>query len=457
MVVARSREVPDRRLGIRTRITVAFGLLALFLSFGLALLVWTVVTDNLTSQLRSTALAESDLARRQLQVGLNAGLPATLPEFVQALNVDPSVITVAQVRGEAASSSSRVSISELPPSLLSGAGQPSPDLEQIEVGGRTYLAVSRPLTSGVVVQLYSMRDVRSAEHSLLLTLAGSAVLTSLIGVGLGKAVGHRVLSPLTKVNRAAAEVAAGNLDARLDAGGDPDLAEVAQSFNATVADLRRRVAADARFAVDVSHELRTPLTTMLNSVQVIQHRKDLLPTAVREPLDLLADEIARFRHLVVDLLEISRSEAGDGLTLDRVAIADLVRRAADAEAGRPVTHIDPSADGVLMRADKRRVERIVANLVENAETHGRGCRGVEVSSDRKVLTVTVDDAGTGVSPAQRDRIFERFARGSTERHGFGLGLAIVQGHTRLHRGQVEVCTSPFGGARFVVRLPLDPE
>ena len=122
--------------------------------------------------------------------------------------------------------------------------------------------------------------------------------------------------------------------------------------------------------------------------------------------------------------------------------------------GRSVTTVDPAVVALTMEVDKRRLERVVANLVGNAETHGGGCTAVRVEPGPLGLRVVVEDAGPGIAPGRRARVFERFARGgSHERTGVGLGLAIVQRHVALHQGQVLVEERPGGGARFVVDLP----
>jgi signal transduction histidine kinase len=108
----------------------------------------------------------------------------------------------------------------------------------------------------------------------------------------------------------------------------------------------------------------------------------------------------------------------------------------------------------VANVDKRRLERVVANLVDNAERHGGGCCSVAVDSATGWVSIAVDDAGRGVPERQRERIFDRFARvPSTPSHGTGLGLAIVARHVHWHGGDVEVEDRPGGGARFVVRLP----
>jgi signal transduction histidine kinase len=111
--------------------------------------------------------------------------------------------------------------------------------------------------------------------------------------------------------------------------------------------------------------------------------------------------------------------------------------------------------------DKRRVSRIVTNLVENAEQHGQGVQAVTVTRRDAVARIVVDDGGTGVPPTERDQVFDRFFRGAAAGRrgggsGTGLGLALVAEHVRLLRGRVWVEDAiPEPGARFVVELPVE--
>jgi signal transduction histidine kinase len=232
-----------------------------------------------------------------------------------------------------------------------------------------------------------------------------------------------------------------------------------RSFDRTAVNLEKHTAADARFAADISHELRTPLMTMLNSMELIHHHRAELPAAVRGPVELLGEDLERFRRLVVDLLEISRDDGADEGSRETVRIADLIRVAADTAAGRPVTEATADAAALTVTADKRRLERVVANLVENAEGHGGGCERVSVVSGGLGVIIQVDDAGPGVPVDDRDRIFERFCRGGSDGrrdqgHGIGLGLSIVARHVEWHHGTIRVDDRPGGGARFVLELPV---
>lgn len=449
------RFLPARRFGVRGRVTLGFGLLALGLSALLSGLAWTLVTRTMVSQTEQTALVETSLDRGEVETALATGV-VDLPTVLEGVPGTDSAAVLAHVDGRWYATSPSLGPASLPTSLVTLVGGGQEATQRIRVDGTLHLAVGLPLADGrgSYFEIYALDEMQRTARALSLGLVAAAVVTVLIGLGVGRFASRLALRPLTELNRVAADVAAGHLSARLDADGDPDLEELAGSFNRTVEDLQRHVVADARFAVDVSHELRTPMTTMLNSMQVIQNRRQQLPESVREPVDLLADELERFRALVVDLLEISRHDAGDQVVRETVRVSDLVRRAADAAAGRVVTTVDPTVATVTMEVDKRRLERVVANLVGNAETHGGGCTAVRVEPGPHGLRIVVEDAGPGIAPERRSRVFERFARGgSSERTGVGLGLSIVQRHVALHEGQVHVEERPGGGARFVVELP----
>jgi two-component system sensor histidine kinase MtrB len=444
------------RWGLRRRVTLAFGLLSLVLSLVLSAVAWALVTQSVLRDARAAALTSTSVDASQLDARLAAEGPATA---IDELPRTDATAALASIGERWYASAPTLGPGRLPDELKEAVRQQHVATQRISLDDTLYLAVGMPLPGhdAAFFELYPMTGTEQATRALTLGLSAATVVTVILGVAVGRGATRVALRPLERLNAAAAAVASGRLGVRLEETGDPDLQPLATSFNTTVADLDRRVVADARFATDVSHELRTPLTTMLNSMQVILNREDSLPESLREPVGLLADELERFRHLVTDLLEIARYEAGDQLVLDQVLVGDLVRRAADGEAGRPVTTVDPAARSCLLAVDKRRLERVVANLVRNAETHGGGCTGVRVERDADTVRVLVDDDGPGVPPELAERVFDRFTRGQgTTASGVGLGLAIVLRHVALHGGTVRVRPAPGGGARFVVELPLEP-
>jgi signal transduction histidine kinase len=450
------RAAGRRGLGLRDRVSIAFGLLALALSALLSLIAWGVVSQYLVGERQSAALAQADLHRSLLATGI-VQRKESVALLLNGLPTNGATGATAVVGGRWYATSPRVQPATLPSELIAEAIAGETATQRIRLEGGLYLAVGIPLAQSddAFFEVFPMDETEETLRTLSWVLGATALATTLLGAAFGRVASSISLRPLNELNSAAAAVAGGQLDARLPVGDDPDLTPLAVSFNRTVGELQHRVMADARFAVDVGHELRTPLTTMLNSMQVIKNREDRLPPELREPLELLAGDLERFRALVVDLLEISRHDAGEQLVLAPAAIGQLVRLAADTAAGRPVATVDDSAAHVTLSVDKRRLERAIVNLVNNAEAHGGGCVGVTVCLADHEVRIQVDDRGPGVPADRRSLVFDRFARGgNTTSSGVGLGLAIARRHVAAHGGTVHVEDRPGGGARFVITLPM---
>jgi signal transduction histidine kinase len=305
--------------------------------------------------------------------------------------------------------------------------------------------------------------------SLRTSLILATVITVLVGLMLGIVSSERVVQPLVGAANAARAIADGRLDTRLEPTDDPDLNALTDSFNDMVARLQARVERDNRFASDVSHELRSPLMTLAASVEVMVSRRDELPERGQAALDLLVADVARFSGLVEDLLEISRYDAGAvRLTRDDLRVGEFVEQAIRASTlPRSTIQIDPRCATAYLSGDRRRLARVIANLIDNARTHGGGGAAVHVTpADDSAghVWIAVEDTGEGVTDADIDRIFDRFSRGTgaSKRgasEGAGLGLSLVREHVRLHGGRVWVEARRDGnpGARFVVELPCEAQ
>ena len=159
---------------------------------------------------------------------------------------------------------------------------------------------------------------------------------------------------------------------------------------------------------------------------------------------------------------MSRRRRAARLDLDEVRIAELVRQAVNVSTDAQIpVHVAPDATGLIAQVDKRRLVRVIANLLINAQKYADGATSVEVERSGDDVVLSVEDAGPGVEPADRERIFDRFSRAASTAgqrgvsDGVGLGLALVKEHVQLHGGTVAVEDRADGnpGARFVVRLP----
>ncbi|MDE3206223.1 MAG: HAMP domain-containing protein [Acidobacteriota bacterium] len=322
------------------------------------------------------------------------------------------------------------------------------------------LAIGIPLPGGsAYFQVFSLADLTSTLATLRDALVGGSLLAFAVSLALGSWATRRVLKPVRDIGQAAASIAAGRLDARLDAEGDAELAELATGFNTMVSSLQDRLERDARFASDVSHELRSPLTTLNSAVQIMQNRRHELSSRSARALDLLTAEVERFQRLVEDLLEISRYDAGVAqLDLEPVDVAALVERLL-VESGQPVTvQARSRAGGATVVADRRRLEHAVGNLIRNAVVHAGGVTGACVAYDGDETVITIEDRGPGIDAEDREAVFERFARGRAAGRrssggGVGLGLALVREHLCLQGGTVHFEPADPCGSRFVVTIP----
>jgi two-component system, OmpR family, sensor histidine kinase MtrB len=465
------------RLGLRARVTAAFALGALGLSLLMSLLTYTLASTYLIRQREASAMRQAFVNARLVQAGLRSA--TAVPELLDALETPATSESVLAHRGSwFASNPLQVSWEELPTRLRDRVqgGKPARQRFRVHDAPRLVVGVPLPAAGAAYFEVFALDELDRTLRVLTGSLAAGAVVTVLLGVGVGRWISGQALRPLAEVGAAARSISQGRLDTRLEPADDADLRVLVASFNDMADALEQRIERDARFASDVSHELRSPLTTLATAVAVLHARRAELAPAAGETVELLRAEVERFQRMVLDLLEISRMDAGVAeLALEEVRLAELVRRVVG--AARSATPGEPSSGAatgpppvelasveaaeLVIRADKRRLERVVANLVENAETHGGGLAGIALVRAGDRVRLLVDDQGPGVAEAHRTRVFERFSRAPAaagsrrDAGGVGLGLALVAEHVRLHGGRIWVEERPGGGARFVVELPAE--
>ncbi|MGH9119579.1 MAG: HAMP domain-containing sensor histidine kinase [Acidimicrobiales bacterium] len=454
------------RLGIRARVTLAFALGALLLSLLLSVATYALTRANLLRQ--REVVAESQVLNNAERV--QEGLPRQLVQIVpllqslqRAQGSEPLLI----FGGRPFSLDGRIDEKSIPPELLDAVAtdrvaarmryRPDAGVSQLATG------VPIPSAGAAYFEIVDMSDLEGTLRQLGLSLIAAGVITTLAGAALGSWAARRTLSPLADVSAAATAIAGGRLDTRLDPVDDPDLDGLVRSFNQMVAALQERIERDARFATDVSHELRSPLQTLAAAVQVLERRRSELSDRSQAAVGLLSAEVDRFQELVGDLLEISRFDAGaQRLELDEVRLDQVVMEAVRASGSPDVpVEVDAALAGAVVPADKRRLMRVIANLLENAEKYAGGATAVTLTrgDDGRVVIAVADD-GPGIPETQRAVIFDRFARGAAAGRrgtgdGVGLGLALVEEHVRLHGGRVWVEERDLQqGARFVVELPV---
>lgn len=453
-----------RRLSLRARVTTIFALGALALSGALAGITYFVVRQSVVNQqlssLRRQALANGVLLRGELRVP-----SVSIIQLITTLDTGPNTSSLIYDRGQWYTSTLTVGPNNLPASIRTLVFDGTPAQQTTRSGGSPHLVVGVPIPSlhSAYFELFNLGDLSRTLNVLGVSLVLAAFVTTIGGAVLGRWAAGRALRPLHETAQAALAIADGRLSTRLESADFADLAVLSSAFNQMVDQLQERIEREARFTSDVNHELRSPLTTLAASLSVLEARRSELQPKALQALDLLSAEVRRFRRLVDDLLEISRFDASPGdLAKDEVAVGDLVQHAVRATGFAVPIDCQSGVEWRRVQVDKRRFERILANLFENAERYAGGATRLIVEPEGQIIRFIVEDGGPGIAPDERSHIFERFSRGTTGRRrglgdGTGLGLAIVAQHVRQHGGRVWVEPRAEGGSRFVVELPIPPE
>jgi two-component system sensor histidine kinase MtrB len=402
--------------------------------------------------------------------------------FIQLTDISPAVVHwVGQTN---------VNISAtIPPTLVSKVnGEQSPEKFDNEItapplyepttlvynSGTSVPALAVGVPLGRYYQLYYVFPFTQQQTTLLLVqriLVGVGLALVALLAAIASLVTRWVVLPVRHAAQAAQRVSDGHLGERMQVRGVDDLAALATSFNGMAGSLQGKLReleelsnVQRQFVSDVSHELRTPLATIKMAAEIIFEARAELDAAAGRSVELLQSQLERFESLLVDLLEISRFDAGAAtLEADLVDMCDLVRRSADdaqqlAERRGGRIEFRLPATGCFAEADRRRVERILRNIFVNAVEHGEGKDVVVTTAiDSDAVAVSVRDYGVGLRPGEELKVFDRFWRADPARArtigGSGLGLAISLEDARLHGGWLQAWGERGKGSVFRLTLP----
>ena len=323
-------------------------------------------------------------------------------------------------------------------------------------------------------EMYIIFSLANQEQTL--DLISSALLLTgfvlLLLVGLITwLVVRQVVKPVREAAVIATEFTAGDFRKRLKVVSQDEISTLGLAFNEMAESIEKQIArlenlsrVQQRFVSDVSHELRTPLTTLRMASEVIHSSKETFDPIVGRSAELLVAQLDRFERLLEDLLEVSRFDA-EVAVLEAVDfdMVQLVQRCADdlgllAKERKTQIYVKSKVPVIMIKADIRRVERILRNLLANAIDHAEENQiDVQIEASEHDVAVGVRDYGVGLDENALTRVFDRFWRADPSRArirgGTGLGLSIALEDARLHNGELEAWGRPGRGAHFVVTLP----
>jgi len=445
-------------LGLRARVALAFGLLSLVIAGAVAGATYSVARWYLVNQREASATTRAVLDSRAVSAALTAGLTP-----VSALEQVPSVGTsqpMVQVQGVWYTSGVTVPPDTLPFSLLSVAASDGGALQITTIGDEQYLLVSIQLDTDIYVEVFPMRDL-----DLVLTIGGwllivQTLLAGIAGIFIGRYTFARINSPLLRLGAGARRIANGDFSTRIPLTRDPDIDPIAASFNGMAESVQSRIKREQRFSANVSHELRSPLTVVVGTVELLERNLGDLPEREQRLIETLQTQTARLSQMLLDLLDISRIGNDDPLLKETISVTTLCLDAIHVRGlSEDLINVDGSVEH-LITTDTRRFERIVGNLIDNANRHGQGVTAIRIErvtgTDPHRIVVSVEDQGPGIPANEEPRLFEPFTRGEDARKtsGAGLGLAIAMEQAQLLDVELRVESVDPHGARFVMVIPV---
>jgi two-component system, OmpR family, sensor kinase len=314
-------------------------------------------------------------------------------------------------------------------------------------------------TEGAVRVTQSVSSVNSEVRSDVVALVGVGLIALLLGLGVAWLLAGSLARPLRGLARTARRVSGGDLDARASVEGSTEQREVAGAFNEMTGRLSTALRSQSEFVANASHQLRTPLTGLRLRLEAAGLKTD--EPAVRRDLAAAEHETERLAALIGDLLMLARERERpepDLLSLSDVAEAARERWEASVEHAGGRLHVAGDGDPVVASAAAD-LAVMLDNLVENAVNYAPPGSdvGIEFGARADEAWVAVLDAGPGIPAEERERVFERFYRGSASARGVqgtGLGLPLVRALAERWGGAVRLESRSGGGTRAEVRLPL---
>ncbi len=327
--------------------------------------------------------------------------------------------------------------------------------------------ISAPLGPGLWLQIGESLEERAEFMGFILRLFGfTFALAALLAALVGWAMARRALRGVEEVSSAAERVAHGDLESRVSRGNrGAEIERLAASFNRMTERIRSLISGMREMTDNIAHDLRSPLGRIRAHSELALLSAKTLDEYQASAADTL-EECDRLLEMINITLDVAEAEVGASRqAADEVdlaaAVSDVCELFATLAEDKQIRLSTRLADGCRVRGNRKFLQRMLANLLDNAlkYTPEQGEVAVEVAPMERAVSVAVRDTGIGIPLAEQGQIFERFFRCDQSRSqpGFGLGLSLARAVARSHGGDLVVESEPGSGSRFTVTLPSDAQ
>ncbi len=455
---------------IKTKIILAYSLAFGLLVTAFALIIYQGIADAEIAKLDARLESHADRLQTELEEDYQQ------PGFPLRSELD-SIVTegLHDVRIRLLTPENKVVFSdsgfEAPSSVLwkSGFGS-KPQIISLKWNHRRYRVLQLPVEIENRVQFIlqvagSMHEIEEAKEDLQL-LFFTVIPAGLLLAGLiAYFITSLAFKPMMKMVRAAEQISAANLDARLELPRAHDeVHQLGTALNEMIGRIDKTIKGQRQFVADASHELRTPLTIIRGELEAAA--ASIRKPSVKENITTSLSELDHLSKLVSDLLTLAKLDAErvrlevSSVRLDELVV-DCVQAARGVAKNKGVTLRIYVEEALEIPGDHEKLKSVMFNLLDNAIKYSarRGVVSVSLMSNRKAGTssIIISDKGIGIPEAEQSKVFGRFYRGSQPRSksdGSGLGLAIAQRFVELHGGRIALKSKPGKGSTFTVELPL---
>ena len=342
----------------------------------------------------------------------------------------------------------------------------------MDASGNPWLYTSSRMQNGRVLVVAAPRPrvplLNIFTDELLLPILEGGLIALLLSLVLAFALSRWVADPLQQVVVAARNYPKGSEEMKpVSPRGPREVQDLTRAFNSMVKRVNSTQRSQRDFVANVSHELKTPLTSVQGFAQAILDETADTPEARKQAAQIIYNEAGRMHRMALDLLDLARFEAGTAdLKMSSVDMGPLLRGviekfALQAQKAGVNLQVDVPSDLPLLIGDGDRLAQVFTNLVDNAlkYTPTKGHVTLSAANVGNEMELSITDTGEGVPDEALPHLFDRFyqvdpARAGGEKHGAGLGLAIVQEITQAHGGRISVRSQAGHGTTFVIHLPL---
>lgn len=452
-----------RRLSIRARLTLWYGVVLFIVLVFASMLVVTVHArlerDRLDEELAAALHTVSGVMRNEIDERL--ALKEAAGDMLDELNLPGISVGILDESGVLLAATPAV------PRPTDGQLRDATLPVVVDLGGDRVRVRSAPAHHHAfafhVAAWTSMQGVEREDRTLRdALLLGVPIALLLAGVG-GWLIATRSLQPLAAMARQADAIDQGLQGARLAVPNPGDeLGSVAKAFNALLDRVGGSLRAQRAFMADASHQLRTPVSVVRTAAQVTLSRTARSDEEYRDSLEIVSRQAERLSKMVDDMFMLAMVDA-EGRPLQRAPlylneiVDGVARDAAPLAIERGLAIAAAADDDVPFTGDEHLLRQMIWNLVDNALRHAPAGTTIALALERQPgqVHILVTDAGSGVGLADRERVFDRFVRleGSGGTAGAGLGLPIARWIAQAHGGQLAI--DDIGhGCRFRITLPL---